>query len=62
MSGTIFVTVARILEVHGLKLSGTVPQIMIALLQDFNSSMADGATTLTARHFPTEPEQEPIRH
>lgn len=39
MSGTIFVTVARILEVHGLKLSGTVPQIMIALLQDFNSSM-----------------------
>ena len=55
-------TVAQILEVHGLKLSGTVPQIMIALLQDFNSSMADGATTLTVRHFLTEPEQEPIRH
>lgn len=62
MSGTIFVTVVLILAVHRLKLSGTVPLIMIALLQDFNSSMVDGATTLTVRHFLTEPEQEPIRH
>lgn len=47
MSGTIFVTVVLILAVHGLKLSGTVPLIMIALFDANTDAVTSVSQTLS---------------